>query len=133
MKKKIFLVFSVMMVLGLAVAIFALNTSSRTERTAMSCCCCSGDSCPLKDKNAAARSDAAATTDGCSCCGDSCPMKKSNDAKTGSASGDMKDCPMMKAHAGDTMRHDAKVGEDGKAHSCSCCEHGMDKKDAPAV
>ena len=162
MKKKLFLVISAMLVFGLAVYAFNSNTLSGTA--AMSCCsCCSGDSCPMKDKKA----DASATHEACDCCGDSCPMKdkkasaiagttatreacdccgdscpmKKGDAATTSMNAkhaDMKmegmeSCPMMKGNADHKMSHDMKMSADGKTPSCACCAHAKEKKDAPAV
>src|SRR5438045_9343684 len=70
--KRLILAISVLLVLGLAVAAIAYNRSAVVE-TAMSCCCCSGDSCPMKK-------DGTATADSCcndGCCKDgSCAMTK---------------------------------------------------------
>ena len=98
MKKKIILALSVMFILGLTVAVFALsqakniNTSAAAESCAMmsqnaggeaktSCCdkadcCCKGDSCPMKNNGENASANCCSN-----CCGDSCPMKnKSSEA-----------------------------------------------------
>ena len=91
MKKRIILAISMMFILGLTVAAFALSQSTKVNNTAAdscamkmqtadgaqaktSCCdkddcCCKGDSCPMKNKGENASASC------CSCCGDSCPMK----------------------------------------------------------
>ena len=106
MKKKLLLIIAAMIVLGISFAAFAYaRTLSGTQ--AMSCCCCKGDSCPMKDKDKVSM-DAKSCCDSCDCCkGDNCPMKtkgQSADSVT----------PVVPTAAGDT-----------KTCDCSCC-HGKD-------
>ncbi len=95
MKKRIILAISVMFILGLTVAAFALSQSSKLNNTATttdscamkmqsvadggqakdSCCdkadcCCKGDACPMKKQGENASASCCSN-----CCGDSCPMK----------------------------------------------------------
>ncbi len=101
MKKRIILAISMMFILGLTIAAFALSQSNGVnKRSADSCamktmnaqnadgqskasccdkddCCCKGDSCPMKGQGENASASC------CSCCGDSCPMK-SKTAETSS-------------------------------------------------
>ncbi|HEV7699814.1 MAG TPA: hypothetical protein VGO43_06270 [Pyrinomonadaceae bacterium] len=117
MRKKVMLTVATLLVFAMAIVAFAY-TRTNTDNTmaAASCCCCKGDSCPMKSKDAktgdAAATDAKAS---CDCCkGDSCPMKKGDHASMPS---------------GTEMKHDG----DMKDCSCSCCHHGDDKEDGPAV
>ena len=136
MKRKLFLVISAMMVFGLAIAVYALNTNTTIETSAaVSCCCCSGDACPMKGKNAAAKTDAAEKHEGCCCKGDgaSCPMMK--DGKM-AADGDHS-CPMMKTGADHKMSMDSKHADmkmEGD-HSCPMMKDGKahDMKDMKSM
>ena len=129
MKRNIFIALAATLVLGLAVAVYALNTTSTVDTSAaVSCCCCSGDSCPMKDKTAVAQNDTADKHEGCCCKGDaaSCPMKK--DGKM-AANGEHS-CPMMKAGADhkmdgkmEGMKHDSKMAANGE-HSCPMMKDG---------
>ncbi len=100
MKKKIILALSVMFILGLTVAVFALSqakniniasaesTATKSENASgeakTSCCdkadcCCKGDACPMKKQGENASANCCSN-----CCGDSCPMKnKSSEAAAG--------------------------------------------------
>ncbi len=133
MKKKILLIISAMALLGIGIAVYAVNSNlNTTNATTMSCCCCSGDSCPMKSKDAkaGAAADAGHSCD-CACCKDgSCPMMKEGKMKM-SADG-THSCPMMKdgAHKMDaSMDHDMKNPDgtmkmaDGK--SCPMMKEGM--------
>ena len=136
MKRNIFIALAATMVLGLAVAVYALNTTSTVDTSAaVSCCCCSGDSCPMKDKNAAAKTGAADKHEGCCCKGDgaSCPMMKDGKMSADGAHS----CPMMKAGADhkmsgnmEGMKHESKMAANG-AHSCPTLKVGKnhDTKD----
>src|SRR5215204_1911175 len=123
--KRLILAISVLLVLGLAGAAIAYNRSAVPE-TAMSCCCCSGDSCPMKKDGAAT---ASCCDDGC-CKDGSCAMKKDGVA---SAEQMPADCPMMKKKDGATS-HAATMTEaeheamqaDGKSCCCSCCKAKKD-------
>ena len=122
--KRLILAISVLLVLGLAAAAIAYNQNVVAE-TAMSCGCCSGDSCPMKKDGAAAAS----------CCDDSCCKDGSCAMKKGDgATGEMPaDCPMMKkkdgeaSHATMTEAEHQAMQADGKSCSCACCKA---KKDA---
>ena len=109
MKTKIMLSLAALMVFGLAVVAVAYNYAGNVDtNAAVSCCCCHGDSCPMKNKEASAK-DAASCCDGCECChgdGASCPMmKKDADAKAMKMDGHS--CPMMKKAA--AVAGDAKT------------------------
>src|SRR5215208_2937067 len=93
--KRLILAISVLLVLGLAGAAIAYNRSAVAE-TAMSCCCCAGDSCPMK-KDAASKDAASCCDDGC-CKDGSCAMKKGGAASTENMPAD---CPMMKHKDGE--------------------------------
>jgi hypothetical protein len=105
MKKKLFLIITVLLFLGIGVAVFAYNKAAAGKQTAMSCCCCKGDSCPMKNKDMASM-DAKSCCDNCDCCkGDSCPMKtkgQTTDSTTTqtvpTAAGDAKTCDCSCCH-----------------------------------
>ena len=107
MRKRILAVISVFLLLGMAIAAAAYQrTPARTEAS-MACCCCTGDSCPMKANGEAAGEATACCGDKC-CCkagnADSCPMKKTGDAaKADSASG-------------------AQPDQEKKEGCCSCCK-----------
>ena len=118
--KRIILAISVLLVLGLAVAAIAYKRSTAVETAAVSCCCCSGDSCPMK-KDAAGTETVSCCKDDC-CKGGSCSMKNS-----GAATADHPEsCPMkdkegQASHAAMTeAKHEAMKAE-GKSCCCSCC------------
>lgn len=125
MRKNVLLLVSVLLLLGIGMA-FANGVGRTINRTAMSCCCCKGDSCPLKNKDKTSASSTAKddcdcplkttdkasadtmSPDNCDCCaGDSCPMKMK---------GDHKDSMTMPATT------DATSG-DAKSCDCPCCHH----------
>ena len=125
MKKRIILAISMMFILGLTVAAFALSQSSKLNNTAVttdscamkmqtadggtqtkdSCCdkadcCCKGDACPMKKQGGENASASCCSN----CCGDSCPLK--NKATSETSSVDMKNVTVA---TGD-----------------SCCQKGAD-------
>lgn len=109
MNKKLILVIFALLLLGIGAASFAYQTDIE-KQTAMSCCCCGGDSCPMKNKDKAS-ADAKSCCDNCDCCkGDNCPMK------TKGRSTDSTAIPAGQAGSGDAKNCD-----------CSCC-HGQDAK-----
>ena len=99
MKKKILLVISIILALGLGVAAVAYQRATLNTQTTASCCCCSGDSCPMKAN--------AATGDHESCCGDDCCCKDGGES-----------CPMKKGSNAAMTAHSA----DKKEGCCSCCK-----------
>lgn len=109
MKRKIILAIAAMMILGLAVVAFAFTRTGSSVAAPMACCCnSSGDSCPMKSKDAKT-SEKASCCDDCDCCkGDSCPMMKKGEAKQDAAA-------------------------EGKTCDCSCCKSGQEKKDTQSV
>jgi len=148
MKKKIFLLISTLLVLGLAIVAYSYGTSGLSSSTTAACCCCSGESCPMKTKDASGKETmSCCDADCCKGDGESCPMmKKDAEGKPIKTEGaaccpmmkkdgshaEMKDgatCPMMKkpdASASTTldMRHDMKgmTHADMKAmHGEGCC------------
>src|SRR6187431_684946 len=120
--KRLILAISVLLVLGLAAAAIAYNRTAVSE-TAMSCCCCSGDSCPMK-KDSASGETASCCDNGC-CKDGSCAMKKDGAA---SAEHMPADCPMMKhkdgeaLHATMTEEQHQAMQADGKSCCCACCK-----------
>ena len=115
MKRKIILALSVVVVLGLSIAAFALTKTTVSSVTAMSCCCCKGDSCPMKKKDVSGK-DTASCCDNCDCCkGDSCPMKN-------------------KGEKASVMNSDVnKAATDTADCDCSCCHPDKEKTTAPAA
>ena len=86
MKKKILLTFIAIFVLGIGIAAYAVNAAGSWTTKAMSCCCCKGDSCPMKKKDGAtaAAGEKASCCDNCACCKDgSCDMKREGGASGG--------------------------------------------------
>jgi hypothetical protein len=150
MKKKIYILTAAVMIFGLAIAVYAFNsTLVRSDKAATSCC--SGDSCPMKKKNADA-GEKMSCCDKCDCCKDGkCKMKKEGEAKAGHADSghkmaDGESCPMMKDgdhkmmkdgmhtmnrsdhHQGHTASAEGHAGCDC---GCSCC--GTEKKKETGV
>ncbi|PYS98496.1 MAG: hypothetical protein DMF63_15815 [Acidobacteria bacterium] len=114
--KRLILAISVLLVLGLAAAAIAYNRTAVAE-TAMSCCCCAGDSCPMKD-SASGETASCCNED---CCKDgSCAMKKDAAA---AAENMPADCPMMKNKTGEaTAGEHQPMHTDSKSCSCACCK-----------
>ena len=123
MKKRILLVISVLMVLGLTIAAFAYNKTNN-ENGAMDCCAKS-DSCPMKNKNAqnaeAQAKDSCCDMPDCCCNGDSCPMKKQGENASANCCGDS--CP-MKDKTSETAS--TKMSGVTIVHGDSCCQPGAD-------
>lgn len=95
MKKRILFAISTLLVLGLAIAAFALsgtNTKTSVKDCCANCGAKSGDSCPMKKGENASATDKASCCDKDDCCckGDACPMKK------GENGAGHDNCPMMK-------------------------------------
>ena len=111
--KRIILAISVLLVFGLAVLGVAYNRSAVAETAATSCCCKSGESCPMK-KSVAGTETASCCDDGC-CKEGSCPMKGAS-AGAGDAQ-HPENCPMMK----DKQGHDAHATMTDAKHGGSCC------------
>ena len=122
MKKRSFLLFTILAVFALAIAAFAY-TQSGTDLNASASCCKKSDSCPMKangnDNNGenkkmsccAKHNGEHAKTEGkscCDCCGDSCPMKKDASATA----------------------PDAVAGTDDKncCENCECCKGKHERK-----
>ena len=63
MKRKLIFVLSTFVVLGLAIAVLALNKTSGTSASGV---CCKGDSCPMKGKHAE-KTDSSAMHENCAC------------------------------------------------------------------
>lgn len=129
MKKRSLLVIAAFLVFGLGAGTLAYQQTNETASTAMSCCCCSGDSCPMKKKDASGK-ETASCCDNCSCCkgenscsGDSCPMKKKGDSADKA-----KDKPTT---TGTEMTNVTYV--QGEDCCCSCCNKDKEKKDKPTV
>ncbi|MBK9438799.1 MAG: hypothetical protein IPN51_12625 [Chloracidobacterium sp.] len=102
MKKKILLFASAILVFGLAIAVYALNTSV-IEQTATQSCCGKGESCPMKGKHSASTDPAS--------------MHSNCDHKDGDAA-----CPMMK----DGAMADHAMKMEGK-ESCPMMKDGAMK------
>lgn len=128
MKRNILLAIAVMFALSIGAAVYAYNSTTITNATAASCCC-KGDSCPMKSKDAKAMADAKESCCKDDCCkGDSCPMKAKADSSTATATAaDSKhSCPMMKDGKMSADHHKEMKDMDHKnmkhdgEHSCGC-------------
>ncbi len=143
MKRKLIFVLSTFVVLGLAIAVLALNKTSGTSASAV---CCKGDSCPMKGKHAE-KTDASSGHENCACKDgkESCPMMKDgaiagHQMKMDGTPADhqkmmdgKESCPMMKdgAMAGHQMKMDSMPADhqkmmDGK-ESCPMMKGGAMK------
>ncbi len=111
MKKKLLLALTVVFVLGLAMAAYALNQTNNPNKTASASCCSKSESCPLKNKNAqtAENHSEASCCDNADCCckGDSCPMKVQGETGSSVCCDNCcgGSCPMKSKEAQITMIH----------------------------
>ena len=144
MKRKLIFVLSTFVVLGLAIAVLALNKTSGTSASAV---CCKGDSCPMKGKHAE-KTDASSGHENCACKdGDeACPMMKDgamsgHQMKMDGMSADhqkmmdgKESCPMMKdgAMKGHPNGSDPATPSSGKG-GCGRCSKQKQAKTAPAI
>ncbi len=144
MKRKLIFVLSTFVVLGLAIAVLALNKTSGTSASAV---CCKGDSCPMKGKHAE-KTDASSGHENCACKdGDeACPMMKDgamsgHQMKMNGMSADhqkmmdgKESCPMMKdgAMKGHPNGSDPATPSSGKG-GCGRCSKQKQAKTAPAI
>lgn len=131
MKKRILFAISTLLVLGLAIAAFALTGTKTSNKSADCCamdCCKKSDSCPMKnkDKNASGTEKAACCDrDDCCCKGGSCPMK--NKENKGA---EHENCPMKKdketTSASVEMKNVVVVsdGENCCGSGADCCKNG---------
>ena len=139
-----------LMIFGLAMVAVAYNYAGSTDTSAaVSCCCCHGDSCPMKAKSADGKESASCCENCGDCChgdGASCPMMKKDaegkPMKMDAASCPMKNkdasaaavtkmdgaksCPLMKKDAdGNPVKMDAAHGthtkHEMKTDGSSCC------------
>lgn len=130
MRKRILLAIAALMVFGLAIAAFAYTTTNAPKNGGMDCCC-KGDSCPMKSKDAAGKETASCCDkEDCCCKGDSCPMKGKDAAGKESASCCSKDgadsCPMK-------ARDESKSADKAKPSCCDKEDSAAPKKEAEAV
>jgi hypothetical protein len=130
MKKRILLAIAALMVFGLTIVAFAYTNTSTTKKAAMDCCC-KGDSCPMKSKDATGKEAASGCeSQDCCCKGDSCPMKSKDAAGKESASCCSKDgadsCPMK-------VKDDGKSADKTKLSCCDKEETAAPKKDGDAA
>ena len=146
MKKKILLFASAILVFGLAIAVYALNTSV-IEQTATQSCCGKGESCPMKGKHSASTDPASMHSNCDHKDGDAaCPMMKDGAMADHAMKMDGKEsCPMMKdgkAHDMKDMKsmdpkthdmHKNMAATSGGKDGCPCCTKGMESKTTPAV
>jgi len=111
MKRKLMFAVAVMALFAFTIAAYAYTQASTSVSTSAACCC-KGDSCPMKKKDANGKE--VSCCDNCDCCkdgkctGDSCPIKKKDGTHTMDAS------------------HHENMSADHTGCSCSCC--GKDKE-----
>ena len=91
MKKKILLIISVLILVGIGIATVAYTQTSASKETVS--CCCKDGSCPMKshsgDQTAAMKEGKA----DCPCCkDDNCPMKKDTSTTQGQQACDCDCC-----------------------------------------
>ena len=82
--KKITLIFSVLLILGLVVGAYAFSTRSVSKTD---CCCKDSSQTKSKDKTAKSEKDSCCCGENCCCKDGACPMKSKDSAKTENASG----------------------------------------------
>jgi hypothetical protein len=135
MKTKFVALLAIVAVLGLAVAAYALNTSSATTtaKDENASCCKKDGACPMKDKmkhgEGHDKAEHHASGEKHSCCGDSCPMK-AKDASGNAAAhnceccGDR--CPMKKKEDADATAVSTVAAEKNCCDDCECCKGKKD-------
>jgi hypothetical protein len=114
MKKKLIMALTVVFAMCLAITVFAFNQTSLSSKHAADCCPAKKDSCPMKDKQAAA--------DKASCCDqdDKCPMKTTGEKTDGKDSCPMNAVPQTAAATIDMTNVKVVSSEE------SCCKPGAD-------
>ena len=107
MKKKFLTAFTAVFVLGLAMAVYAFNTTNNSDKTAKASCCSKTESCPLKSHNTAGTHTKTA-----SCCDreDCC-------CKTGDA------CPLKNKDAQNEMKTISETSGESCCNGAGCCKH----------
>ena len=109
MKQRIIFALAALLVLGLAIVVFAYNKTDNSSRHAAMSCCCKDGSCPMKNKDAAATADMQKCCDNPDCCcktgSESCPMKTQGEA----------------TQSVDTQ--DATVVKSDEHCNMACCKH----------
>jgi hypothetical protein len=130
MKRRLFIVVTIMAVLGLAAAVYAINSGSPVSEMVSKASCCQkegADSCPMKARS---KGEHKAEHSAKSCCGDSCKMKKGEGAMAahdGKACCDCcgDSCPMKKGEGHTHGASAVKVSDEAKSECCcsggSCC------------
>lgn len=124
MKKRLLIIASALLVLGLASAIFAVtqtNALSFITGNSAHSCCSKKDSCPMKDHAGMAKKDGASCCDNCACCkGDGKAMNHGeNCCENCGCCGDS--CPMKKKD-GKTTAEATAVTAEGDGCCCDCCK-----------
>lgn len=129
---------SALMVLGFAVAVYAINQTATTRTDDKMSCCCKGKSCPMKSEGEKSMrsnvSSAEHTKAEHSSCGESCMMKK-GEKVTHSAHSGVEHAKAEHSCCGESCA--MKMGEkaDSASGCCSCCGEScpMREKDAKSV
>lgn len=112
MKKRIIVALTVVIALGLAMAVYALNQNYTSTHNP------TADSCPMKDKHASGQTTACCDNDNCCCKTGNCPMNKHSEMAS------MENCPMKKKDEKQTvsaeMQNVTFVSDD--KNCCNCCD-----------